>query len=344
VELPSVPTPEQFAADPAAKGEVKIIWHGDAPMGVHEFLRVYDQDTGVLVYSGGPVDADGAALAKQGDVNGYLGPGTGNGIACKETSYTDTVSLAFDHSYLAQINYDVCIAIKGGKYTKKASLFCQDNGVNCGDMAYAGVQNSSGVLVAYEFDMKNIPSPKVSLSGSNSVLVGKPLKLTWKADYATSCKASGSWSGTKPVSGNELVTPANENESYTLTCTAGGKTGSATYSNKFGAEKSIGVSGSPNGLQILGFNITKPLNPGDNVTVSWNVQNVSVGQSNTNTVKCSVDNGIGEIPCFGSAVIKFFKTTTITLTASDLSTGQTVSATKTIDVKKIPRFIETAPH
>lgn len=356
VELSPVPTPEQFAANSNASGDAKVTWHADAPNGIHEFLRIYDQDTGGLIYSGGLVDANGIALAAQGDVNGYLGPGTGNGVSCAETSRTDTLPLPFQHSYFAEIRYDACYQIKGGKLTKKAVPFCQDNGENCGDMSYAGVQNSSGVLATYEFSTPSIPSPKVSLSG-NGVIAGKPLTLSWSTHYATTCSASGDWSGGKSVNGSEVVIPSSDDNSYTLTCTTKGKTGSATYSNKLGAGKTVDVFGSTDkSLQILDFNTTKPINPGDNVTISWSVIGSSISateclanpdqckdQANSQSnVQCTVDNGIGSVPNFGTVVIKFFKPITLTLTCTD-SAGKSVSATKTIDVKKIPQFIETAP-
>lgn len=51
------------------------------------------------------------------------------------------------------------------------------------------------------------PVPTVSLSPSASeVEVGNTVTLTWSSTNATSCNASGSWTGTKGISGSEQIT------------------------------------------------------------------------------------------------------------------------------------------
>ena len=52
-------------------------------------------------------------------------------------------------------------------------------------------------------------------------------RLTWSTNpVATSCTASGGWSGTKAASGTQTLPTINASTNYTLTCTWG--TGSAT--------------------------------------------------------------------------------------------------------------------
>src|SRR5208282_6206817 len=47
-------------------------------------------------------------------------------------------------------------------------------------------------------------APAVSLGASPSTITsGKSAKLTWSATNATSCSASGAWSGSKAVSGTQ---------------------------------------------------------------------------------------------------------------------------------------------
>ncbi len=51
------------------------------------------------------------------------------------------------------------------------------------------------------------PSPTVTLSSSSaSVIVGEVVTLSWSSTNATSCSASGAWTGSKAVNGNEDVT------------------------------------------------------------------------------------------------------------------------------------------
>jgi fibronectin type 3 domain-containing protein len=48
--------------------------------------------------------------------------------------------------------------------------------------------------------------------------------LTWSSTDATSCTASGAWSGSKPLSGSESVGPLTQDSTFTLSCTGSGGT------------------------------------------------------------------------------------------------------------------------
>ena len=66
--------------------------------------------------------------------------------------------------------------------------------------------------------------PAVTISVSpTTVKVGENANLTWSASNATSCTASGTWSGTEPTSGSQSVTPSAPGaNAYTLMCTGPG--------------------------------------------------------------------------------------------------------------------------
>ncbi|MCI0561893.1 MAG: Ig-like domain-containing protein, partial [Nitrososphaera sp.] len=70
-----------------------------------------------------------------------------------------------------------------------------------------------------------VPAPTVNFSASPAAITfGQSSTLTWSSTDASSCTASGGWTGTKSISGNQVVTPLATNN-YTLTCTgAGGST------------------------------------------------------------------------------------------------------------------------
>jgi hypothetical protein len=57
------------------------------------------------------------------------------------------------------------------------------------------------------------------------VAAGGTSTLTWSSTNATSCAASGGWSGTKPASGTQVIT-ALVNTTYSMTCTGPGGAGS----------------------------------------------------------------------------------------------------------------------
>ncbi|RMF98926.1 MAG: hypothetical protein D6727_01600 [Gammaproteobacteria bacterium] len=71
--------------------------------------------------------------------------------------------------------------------------------------------------------------PAVTLTASPaSVVAGGSAVLVWSSTDASSCAASGGWSGTRPVSGSQSVGPLNADTSYTLTCSGAGGSDSAS--------------------------------------------------------------------------------------------------------------------
>jgi parallel beta-helix repeat protein len=70
------------------------------------------------------------------------------------------------------------------------------------------------------------PLPTVTLTASpTTVAKGGASTLTWSSTNATSCVASGAWSGTKPVSGSQAVASLTTSKTYNLTCSGiGGAT------------------------------------------------------------------------------------------------------------------------
>lgn len=87
----------------------------------------------------------------------------------------------------------------------------------------AGGTVSDSVLVTV-----NALPPSVSLSASSaSIDSGGSTTLSWSASNATSCSASGGWSGTRGTSGSEAVSPTADT-TYSLSCTGDGGTDTAS--------------------------------------------------------------------------------------------------------------------
>ena len=73
------------------------------------------------------------------------------------------------------------------------------------------------------------PAPTVSLAANpTSVTVGSATTLTWSSANATSCTASGGWSGSEPTSGSTVTGNLTANTTFTLTCS--GVSGSSSQS------------------------------------------------------------------------------------------------------------------
>ncbi len=72
-------------------------------------------------------------------------------------------------------------------------------------------------------------APTVSLSASPTVVTaGSTSKLSWNSTNATSCAASGGWSGSQPTSGSFTTAALNTNTTFSLTCTGAGGSVTAT--------------------------------------------------------------------------------------------------------------------
>jgi len=73
-------------------------------------------------------------------------------------------------------------------------------------------------------------APTASLNlDQMTITLGQSAKLSWTASAGTTCTASNGWTGAQPDTGSMDVTPtATGNVTYTLACSGGGFTGTAT--------------------------------------------------------------------------------------------------------------------
>jgi hypothetical protein len=76
------------------------------------------------------------------------------------------------------------------------------------------------------------PAPTVTLTANpTSVAPGTAATLTWSSTNATSCMATGGWSGTLSGSGSQSTGSVTANTAYSLSCTGRGGTSSAASVN-----------------------------------------------------------------------------------------------------------------
>jgi hypothetical protein len=90
---------------------------------------------------------------------------------------------------------------------------------------------SASVSFSWSITKKSTtPAPTVNLSAQpGTIAPGASSTLSWSTSNASSCVAENGWSGTRPTSGSELVTPT-ATTTYVLVCTGpgGSTTGSVT--------------------------------------------------------------------------------------------------------------------
>ena len=97
------------------------------------------------------------------------------------------------------------------------------------------------------------PAPTVSISADpTSVLVSGETLLTWSSTNASSCTASGAWSGSKATSGTETVTISTSGDNtFTLTCSGdGGSNSASTTVEGFRNTDGVVVDGYISGAEV----------------------------------------------------------------------------------------------
>ncbi len=138
-------------------------------------------------------------------------------------------------------------------------------------------QNSEGTT-AQDSVVVNVgapPEPTLSFlvnGGTSNITLPSPnsgATLSWTATDATSCTASGDWSGSKGTSGNEGTGSLTQGESYTLACTGPG--GSIQESRTVNVQL-------PDPIPTLDFLVNGEEGPitvteGDTITLSWDATN-----------------------------------------------------------------------
>lgn len=104
-----------------------------------------------------------------------------------------------------------------------------------------------------------VAAPTLELNASEGVVMKNAVvTLIWSTTSATSCEASGDWSGTKAASGSETIGPVQTDSRYVLSCTGPG--------GVIEEEQLVGVAVPPK--VVLSASSTF-IDPGDSVTLNW---------------------------------------------------------------------------
>ena len=157
---------------------------------------------------------------------------------------------------------------------------------------------------------------KVSLGGAST--------LTWSSTDATSCTASGAWSGTRPTVGSEAQTPAVAGTTiYNLSCTGTGGAGSASATVTVNGPSTptpaptVTIASAPGAVLLGGAS-----------TLSW---------SSTNATSCTASGGwSGSKATSGSEAQTPAAVGTVSYTLICLGAGGSGSASATVTVNAPP--------
>ena len=176
-------------------------------------------------------------------------------------------------------------------------------------------QTISGGVMLKAFHLWLSPAsalPIVSLTASPvSVTSGGESTITWSSTSASSCTASGSWSGSKTTSGTQIVNPTSTS-SYILACTgSGGTTTRNTTVTVFTPIPTISFVASPTSIVS-----------GNSATLTW---------TSTDATSCTASGAwTGSKTIIGNQTVNPAVTSTYTLVCTGPGGSDTKSATVTV--------------
>jgi hypothetical protein len=113
------------------------------------------------------------------------------------------------------------------------------------------------VVRPFAFSDSVEPRPTVSLNADPETVAQQGTStLNWTTFNATSCNASDDWSGSRPVSGSEIVGPLSSDQTYTLTCSGAGGTATDSVVVTVVAASpppTVTLTANPDSVQASGF-------------------------------------------------------------------------------------------
>jgi len=145
---------------------------------------------------------------------------------------------------------------------------CTASGAWSGTKALSGTQSTGALTASATYTLSctgtggsaaqsatvsvKAPAPTVSLRVSpSSITRGNTASVVWSSTNATSCSASGAWSGSKAVSGSQSTGALTANATYSLSCTGAGGSAvqSATVTVASTPTAGVSLSASPSTLR-----------------------------------------------------------------------------------------------
>jgi hypothetical protein len=220
------------------------------------------------------------------------------------------------------------------------ATFDPANGQLSGTPTAANVGNYAGIVISVSDGSASASLPAFAITVSaataaptvsftatpTNVSSGGSAMLSWSSTNATSCTASGGWSGNEPTSGSASTGALGITTSYTLTCSgSGGNTSQSVTVSVSTPAPSVSLSASPTSISS-----------GGSATLSW---------SSSNATGCTASGGwSGNEPTNGSSSTGALSaTTTYSLTCSGPGGSGSQSVTVSVSAPLPPTISGTPP-
>jgi hypothetical protein len=186
------------------------------------------------------------------------------------------------------------------------------------NLSFAAVQGEAWVNAIEVRQVSSTPPPTLLLTATpTSIAAGAASTLSWNSTNATSCMASGAWSGAKPTSGSQSTGVLSSTSTFTLNCSGSGGDIGNSVSVTVLPVPTVSLNATPSVITI-----------GESATLSW----VSNGTS------CAASGGwTGALAVTGSQSTGPLTASTIySITCSGASGSASASASVTVSVTQLP--------
>jgi hypothetical protein len=172
-----------------------------------------------------------------------------------------------------------------------------------------------GISAPLAVTVNILPQPTVTLTAAPAaVAAGASSTLTWTSSNATSCTASGGWSGSLAPNGTQSTGPVASPTSYSLSCTGSGGTSSA----------SVVVNLIPTATLLVSPSV---IAAGGTSTLTW---------TSNNATSCAASNGwTGTLPTGGTQSTAAVSSTTSYSLVCNGAGGASNTATATLTVSNV---------
>jgi hypothetical protein len=187
------------------------------------------------------------------------------------------------------------------------------------------------------------PQPTASLRAApTSIASGGSSTLTWSSTNATSCTATGGWSGAKATSGTQSTGAITMPSSYSLTCTGtGGTSGASTVlvniipTATLVASPSVIASGGTSTLTWSSTNATSCTATG--AGAGWSGSKATSGTQSTGALTATTSYSLS---CSGAGGTSSLVTATVTISSGTVTVAPTIAA---LAVSQTQQFTATVP-
>lgn len=149
-----------------------------------------------------------------------------------------------------------------------------------------------------------LQSPTISLTASpTTVSSNGSTSLSWSSTNATSCAASGDWSGNKATSGTEVISQLQTDSVFNLTCTGTGGSFASSVRVSVNAspapKPTVNLSANPTSVPLNGSTTLSWVSSNaDSCTASGNWSGVK-NSSGEETINSVSESGIYVLSCVG---------------------------------------------